>query len=166
MRAVRPAVQVDRPSRLAPASFRAAAAVLATVLAGFACAGCYQSFSGPSLEGAPAAVQQRAELPSCGRKVSGYAGTSSDEAADACFWEAYQAQPRRAAEYQFFFFSDAGEQIAIFRIEQDGTIVIYGNWDPPGWVRQECGALEDYRADPNMFGSGFGGIGCSTTLLE
>jgi len=146
-------------------SLRTITFVAALATAAAALAGCYQSFSAPSLDGAPLAVKERVELPSCGRKAEGYMGVTSDAGADACFWDAYQAQPRRAAEYQFFFFSDAGESISIFRIEQDGTLVIYGNWGPGGWVRQECRALTDYRSDPDMFGSGFGGIDCSERVL-
>lgn len=125
-------------------------------------AGCYQSLSGPSLDDAPLAVQRRAELPSCGRFVSGYAGVSSDPGAAECFWSAYLN--RQPAEFLWFFYSDAGPSTWVYRVEGDGAFVAYG-LRPDGWVRLDCAILTSTAGDPNWFGPGFVMDGCRETRL-
>jgi len=136
-----------------------AAALLGVALLG----GCYQSPSAPSLDDAPREVRERAELPSCGRTVSGYVGASSDEGAAECFWNAYQGgQP---AEYLWFFFSDGGPSTWVYRLERDGRIVAYGI-DADGWVRMTCEGLTSTVGDDRWFGPGFVMDDCERTPLE
>ena len=136
--------------------------VRAVLVAALLFGGCYQSPSAPSLDDAPREVRERAELPSCGRTVSGYVGASSDEGAAECFWNAYQGgQP---AEYLWFSFSDGGPSTWVYRLERDGRIVAYGI-DAGGWVRLDCVSLISTAGDDRWFGPGFVTGDCEQTPL-